>query len=294
MATVKTTSASPSGKYCLTITHSPTTTYTLSRIHDDSHVITRESPRLYSNYNFLQDGDREYFITSQSPRGITIIDCETGYVWTYEPETMDEWYPSWTLVPKSNILVLNGYIRCGSYVFWRFYDFDLTKFKEGLPELEEILPFDEAELDDRGSFTIYQGKDIPVSIVKDVKIDPDMYYLVFTRPIEYNMAARMPQDDLLFNPEDWLPLLPNKDDAKVKSFFEKWDTQDVLKSFKLYYDEKRKLQEEFASYLEKDVVTINSQEAILCRQDDTIVYLVLRNILDEETGELSVSQLHLN
>lgn len=278
------TNLSPSGKFCLKIVQSPTPEYEIIRSHDNSHVITRRL-ELPFRYNFLQDGEREYFMTSRSPHGMTIIDCQTGQVWSYEPEVMHEWYPEWMLVPGSNVLVLNGYIRCGSYVFWKFFDFDLTKFKQGLPQLEEILPND-CYLDDNGSFTLQQGKNISPNILKDVKVESEDYYLVFTRTIDYNMAAKMPQDELLFNPEDWLPLLPQEERSKITDLLTKWQSQDKLRNFALFYEDKKKLMDEFASYLEKDMVKINSQEAVLQRVDDKIVYLVFRNRLDEETGEL--------
>ncbi len=276
-----------SDKYYLEIEYNPCYEFKIYR-RDDGCLIKTHGFKLPFRWNFLQQGEKEYFITSLSSNGMTIIDCETGEIWSHEPEKYNECESDWMLVPGSNILVLNGYVHCGSYVFWRFYDFDLAKFNQGLPELEEVLPSEDAYLDDWGSFAIYQGKTIPESIVRDVKINPDDYYLVFTRSIEYNMAARMPQDDLLFDPEEWLPLLPEKEHDKMNDFLKKWTLCDLGKRFTIYYEEKKKLRDEFAPYLEKDLVKINSQEAILTRQDDKIIYLVLRNLIDEETGEMVV------
>lgn len=283
MASFKTVALSPSGKYYLEIKYSATTECKFYHSHDKS-LITTINFEYPFGYNFLQDKEKEYLITSRSSRGMTIIDCETGQKWSYEPEESDDWCHDWTLVPKSNILVLQGYVHCGSYVFWQFYDWDLTKFKEGLPELEEVLPCDQSVyLHDEGSFNVQQGKDISAEMLKGIKVEPDEYYLVFKRTIGYNTAVKMPQDELLFDPEHWFPLLPQEDQDKVKAFLKKWESRDLLENHTQYYEEKKELADEFASYLEKDLVVINSQEAILQRQGDKMVYLVVRN-LDEETG----------
>ena len=278
MAAVSTITLSPSGKYCLEIMSS---VCKISRDDDKTHAITTFPFKVPFHYNFLQQGEKEYFITSQSSNGMTIIDCETGQQWSHEPEEMDDWCHEWMLVPKSNILILKTFDPYDTYVFWSFYDFDLSKFDEGLPELEDLSP---NELDDAGSFTIQQGRDIPIEMLNGVKVEPDEYYPVFTRGIEENIIKLL-QDDLYFEPKDWLPLFSKEEQGKIADFIKKWENQDtfILRSFSEFSEEKKKLIDDLSSSLDKGVVKINLQEAILHRQDDKIVFLVYRN-RNGETG----------
>lgn len=245
-------------------------------------------------YNFVQDGDKEYLISGRSYMGITIIDCETGHEWNYYPEKEDRCQAKWQLCPPNGssgpkTLMINACFWGGSWEYL-FYDFDLSKFdpSSGLPH----LPYDMSLMRDpergvypneQGEMKILQGKDIPTNLLGNFTPNLEEWYFVFANPIEYNTKAKTYQDNVRFDSIYWKELASPEMTDIIDDFDKRWTPENKRKNWAGYWKEEEIL---FSKVdLTKDVVMINTEEAIYQRIGDKIKVLVYREF-DGDKQEL--------
>lgn len=292
---------SPSGKYRLVIRYYKTgegcwnyTQGRLFRIEDNQFITTVERDYSRFHHNFVTQGGKEYLITGRSYMGLTIIDCENGQEWNYQPTKEDWCQVIWKLCPDEKTLLVCACVWGGPYEYFCF-EFDLTKFDptKGLPH----LPFDESlvnpppepliieglgdvsvppagiYLDERGDIVFQQGKDIPSDLCGNFVPEKEKWYMVYTNPVKYNQHFKICQDDLYFQPELWFEVLPTELHPELTSFLEQYpDSKSHRDNWNKYWGDREVIRTKCKPYLKKDCVRINRQIAILDRVDDKIVY----------------------
>ena len=170
---------SPCGRYRLRIesfkTGKGTWNYTKGTIF--SNKTKKQIAAVHRNYSgftysWVAQEDKVYLLTGEHYQGQTVVDCQTGEVWTTNPKDTDGWcWVSHEPSPNGKIIAVNGcYWACPYH--WRFFDFSDPSVTP-LPEIDcEYLDHYEGDwLEDTVFVNRELGRFCPESGVEEYDLD---------------------------------------------------------------------------------------------------------------------------
>ena len=252
---------SPSGKYYIVNTSSSVTDNYVRLYLYNKHLRNPIADTVHHpgrHYNFVVIGEKEYLITNT-----TIIDCETRNKWNHPDADSNPDFIKWQVAPDGKTLIGWLYVD-GIFNEYIFYDFNPEK---GTSKLLFDQSKHRLDCSEDSSFTFRQGKEI----TEKIELDPEEWYYVYICPKEYNTKAGEYQVVVHLYKDVARQLLPLDVIIKLDAFEQEWNFQREG-----YWEARSKLDKELDVYLDKDVIIVNYQEAVLQRKEDTIIFLLYR------------------